>query len=166
MFDKIESPRELFTYKLGAALTMEQKVLGMLGQLEQEAHRSELKQQFAHHASETQQQITNLEQIFQSIGVEVEDKPCPAIEGLEKEGQAMIKMADANLVDAVILGAAAETEHHEIAVYSSLITQAEALGEQDAVPLLQENFEIEEHTLQEVEKAAQQVVPQILTASQ
>jgi ferritin-like metal-binding protein YciE len=165
MFDKIESPRELFTYKLGAALTMEQKVLGMLGQLEKEAFRSELKQQFAHHASETQKQIRNLEQVFQSIGAEVDDKPCPAIEGLEKEGQALITMADDQLVDVVILGAAAETEHHEIAVYTSLITQAEALGEHDVVPLLHENLEIEEHTLQEVEKASQQVVPQVLARS-
>jgi ferritin-like metal-binding protein YciE len=166
MFEgKIESPRELFAHKLGAALTMEQKVLGMLEQLEQEAHRSELKQQFAHHASETQQQIRNLEQIFQSIGAPVDDKPCPAIEGLEKEGQQLIKMADDELVDAVILGAAAETEHHEIAVYTGLITQAEALGEQDVIPLLRENLEIEEHTLQEVEKASQQVVPQVLSGA-
>jgi hypothetical protein len=35
----------------------------------------------------------------------------------------------------VILGGAAETEHHEIAVYEGLITKAEAMGEQDIVGL-------------------------------
>ena len=39
MFESIESPRELFTYQLGAALTMEQTVLDMLGQLETTARR-------------------------------------------------------------------------------------------------------------------------------
>jgi ferritin-like metal-binding protein YciE len=166
MFDgKIESPRELFTHKLGAALTMEQKVLGMLPQLEEASTRSELKERFRHHATETEQQIRNLEQIFHTIGAEVDDKPCPAIEGLEKEGQTMLKQADERLVDVVVLGAAAETEHHEIAVYEGLIAQAEALGEQDVVPLLQENLEIEQHTLDEVKRSMQQVVPKVLGAA-
>ena len=45
MFDKIETPRELFTHKLGAALTMERTVLDMLGELEEAARGQELKQQ-------------------------------------------------------------------------------------------------------------------------
>ena len=163
--DKIETPRELFTHKLGAALTMEQKVLGMLAELEQATQRAELKEKFRHHAGETRQQIQNLEQAFRAIGAEVDDKPCPAIEGLEKEGQTLMKQTDEQLVDVVVLGAAAETEHHEIAVYTGLITQAEALGELDVVALLRENLEIEEHTLQEVERASQQVVPQVLSTT-
>jgi ferritin-like metal-binding protein YciE len=163
--DSIESPRELFTHKLGAALTMEQKVLGMLPQLEEASTRSELKERFRHHATETEQQIRNLEQIFHTIGAEVDDKPCPAIEGLEKEGQTMLKQTDERLVDVVVLGAAAETEHHEIAVYEGLIAQAEALGEQDVVPLLQENLEIEQHTLDEVKRSMQQVAPKVLGAA-
>src|SRR5438477_30117 len=91
--------------------------------------RAELKEKFRHHAGETRQQIQNLEQAFRAIGAEVDDKPCPAIEGLEKEGQTLIKQTDEQLVDVVLLGAAAETEHHEIAVYDSLIGQAEALGQ-------------------------------------
>jgi ferritin-like metal-binding protein YciE len=166
MFDgKIETPRELFTHKLGAAVTMEQKVLGMLGQLEQAATRAELKEKFRHHANETQQQLQNLEQAFQALGEPAEEKPCPAIEGLEKEGRTLIGQTEEQLVDVVVLGAAAATEHHEIAVYDGLITQAEALGEQDVVALLQENLEIEEHTLEEVDKAALQIVPQVLTTA-
>jgi ferritin-like metal-binding protein YciE len=163
--DTIETPRELFTHKLGAALTMEQTVLGMLAELEEAAQRTELKQQFRHHADETQQQIRNLEQSFRALGIEVEEKPCPAIEGLEKEGQQLIKMSDEAVVDAVILGSAAETEHHEIAVYDTLITMAEALGAQDVAVMLNENLEQEEHTLREVEKASQQVAQQLATTT-
>jgi ferritin-like metal-binding protein YciE len=77
----------------------------------------------------------------------------------------MLKQTDERFVDVVVLGAAAETEHHEIAVYEGLIAQAEALGEQDVVPLLQENLEIEQHTLDEVKRSMQQVVPKVLGAA-
>ena len=166
MFEgKIETGRELFTYKLGAALTMEETVLGMLGQLEEAAQSQELKQQLRHHAEETQQQITNLEQAFSALGVEADDKPCPAIEGIEKEGQQMIKMADEPLVDAVILGGAADTEHHEISVYEGLITKAEAMGEQDVVALLQENLENEQVTLRKAQQMGQQLAQRAATAA-
>jgi ferritin-like metal-binding protein YciE len=160
MFDSIDNPRELFTFKLGAALKMENTVLEMLGELEEKAQKPELKQQFRHHAEETQQQIINLEQAFNALGEQPDEKPCPAIEGIEKEGQSTIKMADDSVVDAVILSGAAETEHHEIAVYEGLITHAQAMGNQQVASLLQQNLEQEEHTLDEVKQATQQLAQQ------
>ncbi len=157
MFERLNTPQELFNYKLGAALTMENKVLSMLGDLEENAQREELKQQFRHHAEETQEHIRNIEQAFQALGEEPDDSPCPAIEGLEKEGKANIKKADDKMVDAVILSGAAETEHHEIAVYEGLITEAQAMGKQDVVQLLQKNLEQEQHTLEEVKQATQEL---------
>jgi ferritin-like metal-binding protein YciE len=150
LFEKIETPRELFTYKLGAALKMEQTVLDMLGDLQEESQHVELKQQFRHHADETQQQIRNLEQAFELLGEEPDDKPCPAIEGIEKEGKANIKKTDDRLVDAVIVAGAMETEHHEIAVYEGLIAHAEAMGNVEVATLLRQNLEQEQHTLDEV----------------
>jgi len=160
MFEKLNSPQELFHYKLGAALKMENEVLEMLGNLEEATQSDQLKQQFSHHADETRQQIQNIEKAFSALGEEPDDSPCPAIEGLDKEGKANIKKADDSVVDAVVLSAAAETEHHEIAVYEGLITHAEAMGKQDVVQLLQENLEQEEHTLQEVKQATQQLAQQ------
>jgi ferritin-like metal-binding protein YciE len=157
MFEKLNTPDELFNFKLGAALTMENKVLEMLGELEENSTREELKQQFHHHADETRQQIQNIEQAFSALGQEPDDSPCPAIQGLDKEGKANIKKADDSVVDAVILSAAAETEHHEIAVYEGLITQAQAMGQQQIVQLLQQNLEQEQHTLDEVKQASEKV---------
>ena len=153
----IETPRELFVHKLGAALKMENTVLEMLGDLEDAAQSDQLKQQFSHHADETRQQISNIEQAFSALGQNPDDSPCPAIEGIEKEGKANIKKADDSLVDAVILSGAAETEHHEIAVYEGFITEAEAMGKQDIVQLLQQNLEQEQHTLDEVKQAMHEV---------
>ncbi|HSD78052.1 MAG TPA: ferritin-like domain-containing protein [Solirubrobacteraceae bacterium] len=157
MFEKLDTPRELFTYKLGAALEMEQTVLKMLGNLQEEAQDGQLTELFRHHAGETRQQIRNLELAFEAVGEKPDDKPCPAIEGIDKEGKANVKKASDQLVDAVILSGAAETEHHEIAVYEGLITQAEALDEPSVVTLLRQNLEQEEHTLDEVRRAARAV---------
>jgi ferritin-like metal-binding protein YciE len=153
---KIETSQELYHHKLGAALTMEQTIVDMLPELEEHANDSQLKQALRQHYEETQRHVANLEQAFQALGAEVDDSPCPAIEGLEKEGQANLKMVDDSLNDEVILAGVTETEHHEIAVYEGLITTAEAMGEQDIVALLQENLEQEEATLEKAKRMAQQ----------
>jgi ferritin-like metal-binding protein YciE len=165
MFDKLNNPREVFGHKLGSALTMEQGVLEMLGDLEDKAQRDELKQQFRHHADETRQHITNITQAFRAMGEEPDDSPCPAIKGLESEAKANIKMADDSVVDDVILAGAAATEHHEIAVYETLITHAEELGQPEVVKLLGQNLEQERHTLEEVMQAQRQVVHQAVVSA-
>jgi ferritin-like metal-binding protein YciE len=157
VFDKLNTPREAFTFKLGSALKMENKVLDMLGDLEGEAHHDELKQQFRHHADETRQHVRNVEQAFQLLGEEPDDKANLVIEAIDKEGKANIKMADDAIVDNVILAGAEATEHHEIATYEWLIANAQALGHKDVIPLLQQNLESEQHTLDEVRQSAQRL---------
>jgi ferritin-like metal-binding protein YciE len=156
--DKLETPADLLTFKLGSALKMESTVLEMLGKLESEAQRPELKEQFRHHAQETRMQIDNLRRAFGALGVEPDEKPCLPIEAIDKEGSANIKMADRSLVDAVILSGAAETEHHEIAVYESLISLAASMGRNEVVGLLRENLQQEQHTLDEVKRAMETVL--------
>jgi ferritin-like metal-binding protein YciE len=158
MFDKLNTQRELFGHKLGSALTMEQDVLDMLGNLEEEAQRSELKQQLRHHAGETRQQIDNIEQVFRALGEEPDDSPCLVTKALDKQAKTDIKMADDELVDAVILSGAAETEHHEIAVYESLLAEAEEFQNEEINRLLRQNLEIEQHTLEEVKQQQRQVM--------
>ncbi len=157
MFEKLNTPEEIFSFKLGSALTMEKTVLGMLGDLEEHAQRDELKQLFRHHADETRQHIANIEKSFELLDEDVNESPCPTIDGLEKEGKATIKKTDDGVVDAVILAGAVETEHHEIAVYETLVTNAEARGATDVAQLLRQNLEQEQHTLEEVKSAAQRI---------
>ena len=157
----IETPQELYVHKLGAALKMENTILDLLPQLEEHANDSQLKQSLRQHYEETQRHVTNLEQVFRALGAEVDESSCPAIEGLEKEGQAMLKMVDDTLNDQVILSGVCETEHHEIAVYDGLITTADAMGDQDVVALLQENLESEQATLQKAQQMGQQLAQQV-----
>jgi ferritin-like metal-binding protein YciE len=57
----------------------------------------------------------------------------------------------------VLLGGAAETEHLEIALYEDLIVQARAMGEQQVASLLEQNLQQEQHTLQEVKRASEEI---------
>ena len=157
MFDKFETPRELFAYKLGSALKMEDVVLETLGKLEERAQSEELKGQFRHHAAETRQQIANLKQVFATLDERPDEKPCPVMHAISLEAAVNIKRTKPELVDSVILAAAAETEHHEIAVYEWLMCEAEAMENQEAVRLLQENLEQEQHTLNEIRQATRTI---------
>ena len=158
----IETPQELFVHKLGAALTMEEKILEMLENLQEEASDPKLQKDLQQHHRETQQQIENLKRVFQALGEEPENQSCPAVEGLEKEGKQMIKEADDSLVDSVILSGVIETEHHEIAVYDGLIITAEQLDDQDIAALLHENLEQEEGALDKAVKASEQSAKQLV----
>jgi ferritin-like metal-binding protein YciE len=157
MFEHLDTPQELYNHNLGAALKMENTVLEILDENIEHAQDEHLKDLFRHHEEETHEQIKNLELAFAAFGWEVDDTACPAIEGIQKEGKANVKKTDESLVDSVILAGAAETEHHEIAVYENLITDAKAMGKNEVVELLQKNLEQEQHTLEEVKGEAQKV---------
>jgi ferritin-like metal-binding protein YciE len=153
----IETSRDLYLHKLGAALKMEQTILEMLPELEEKANDSQLKTALNQHYGQTQTHVSNIEKAFEALGAEPDDSPCPAIEGLEKEGQSNLKMVDDSLNDDVVIAGVTETEHHEIAVYEGLITYAVAMGEQDVVSFLQQNLEQEQATL----KAARELSKQL-----
>jgi ferritin-like metal-binding protein YciE len=159
---KIESPEELFVYQLGAALTMEETILELLEKLQQETNDPSLRRQLQQHYKETQGQVDNLHRVFEALGEPVDRRPCPAIEGLEREGEMMLKEVDESLKDAVILQGVLETEHHEIAVYDGLIIMAEQLGDDDVIALLNENVEQEAATLEKAIKATEQLAKRVV----
>jgi ferritin-like metal-binding protein YciE len=160
VFEHLNTPEEIFSFKLGSALTMEQTILEMLGELAAATNRTEIRTMLEAHATETQQHIANIEQSFALLGEEVHTKPCPTIDGLHKEGKSMLSKTDDTLVDAVILAGANETEHHEIAVYETLIVNAKARGAHDVAALLQQNLDSETATLEKVHATAERVSTQ------
>ena len=160
---QINDPQKLFEHELAMALGAERKVRTTLRKLEQRAQRVALKQQFHHHLEETEGQIKNLEQALQTIGAKVGAHDADSANGIAAEGERLMERVDDELIDAALLGAAAKTEHVEIAMYEGLITKAEAMGEDDIVSLLEENLEQEKHTLEEVRTASQQVSKELAT---
>lgn len=154
MFEKLKTPEDIFSFKLGSALKMEQDILEMLGDLQEQTNRSEIRDLLSRHAEETQHHVTNIEECFRLLGEEPDDSASPTTKGLAAEGKASIKKTDDEIVDAVILAGAIEAEHYEIAVYEVLIPNAEARGAQDVAALLRQNLDDELRTLETVKSLA------------
>jgi ferritin-like metal-binding protein YciE len=160
---QIGDPQQLFGFELGMALGAERKVLTTLRKLEGAAQRGELKQQFHHHLEETEGQIENLEQALKAAGADIGAHESDSANGIAAEGEKLMGKVDDDLVDAVLLSAAAKTEHAEIAMYEGLITKAAAMGADDIVALLEENLEQEKHTLEEVKQASEKLSEELAT---
>jgi ferritin-like metal-binding protein YciE len=157
VFEHFDKPAEAYEFKLGAALTMEKKILDLLEDNIAAAQDDQVKQLLRTHQDETRQHVEILEQVFGAFEWQIDDSPCPTIEGLDKEGKAMVKKTDASFVDSIILQGAVEVEHHEIAVYTNLILNAKAMGRDDVADLLQQNLRSEEQALQKVIARQEQV---------
>jgi ferritin-like metal-binding protein YciE len=160
MFERLNTPEEIFSFKLGSALKMEQQLFEVLEELEQNAQRTEIKQALREHRQETRQHARNVEQCFKLLGEEVDDSPCPVVDAMAKEGIATIKKTDDALVDVIILAAVTESEHYEIAVYETLITHADARRASEVAALLQQNLEQEKRALQVARTAMKTIAHQ------
>jgi ferritin-like metal-binding protein YciE len=158
---EISNAEKLFHHELGMALGAERKVLATLRKLEQRAQQEELRQQFHHHLEETEGQIENIQRALEASGGPEGGHEADSANGIAAEGEKMMEKVDDELIDAVLLAAAAKTEHVEIAMYEGLITKAEAMGADDVVSLLEENLEQEKHTLEEVKEAAEKLSKQL-----
>jgi ferritin-like metal-binding protein YciE len=157
---QLSDPQELFAYKLGTALAAERKVHTELGKMEREAQLPELKQGFARHREETEQQIRNVEQALEAIGAPTTAHDDLVAKAIAQQAEQMLGRVDESLVDAVLAAGAAETEHHEIAMYDGLIAMAGKMGQEDVVALLQENLEQELQTLREIETVTERLAEQ------
>ena len=156
---KMDEPRELFLHELGDLLFAENTLIKALPKLAKEASDAELQKGFESHLEETKQHAANLKQVFKVIGEPAKAEKCPAIEGITKEHDEFMSEENPSpaICDMFLTGSGARAEHYEIAAYNGLITMAQALGEKDAVPLLQENLKQEEAALAKLEKAAKRL---------
>ncbi len=148
LFERFHTPEETFSFKLGSALNMETKLVDVLEDLEQHAQRDEIKQALRAHRDETLQHVANLQECFRLLGEEVDDSPALVVDAMAKEGKLVLKKTDDAIVDDLILAAAMEAEHYEIAVYETLIINGEARGATAVVELLRQNQEQEKHALE------------------
>lgn len=151
----------MFVDELRSALAMERTSFELLRRFEQEASYPQLQRQLERHARETEQQIQNLHTAFDALGEDANGSRNVVMDSLEQLAEQMIARASEELVDFSILGSLVQTEHHEIAVYDGLIIAAETTGDEDLVPLFQENLEGEEQALDAAVRTAEQVSHQL-----
>jgi ferritin-like metal-binding protein YciE len=162
---ELTTPRDLFLHELGDILYVERKLVNevlpkLIGEVQDKQFRTGLER----HLDQTRGHITNVEQVFDELGEQAHEEECIGFEGLKKEQEKLVGESSDDLIDLVNTGAAARTEHYEIAAYSGLIEMARALGEQNVVTLLDENLKEEKETLREVESVEKTLRDQIKTA--
>lgn len=155
---EITSPRELFTHELGDILYVERQLASeTLPKLISEVNDDEFRSALEQHLEQTHVHVKNVEKVFELLGEQAEAEKCLGFEGLKAEHDKMLEETSADLIDSVDLGAAARTESYEIAAYEGLRRMAKALGEDQAVELLDANLAEEKEALRLVEKISTRV---------
>lgn len=137
----------------------EKAITKALPKMKKAATSEELQQAFDDHLAMTKEQITRLEQVFESLGKKAKAKKCEAIEGIIAEGESIIEDTDEGTAtrDVGLILAAQKVEHYEIATYGGLAQVAETLGYDDASALLTTTLEEEKETdvtLSEIAKSS------------
>ena len=155
---KITTPRELFLHELGDILYVEQQLADdALPKLISEVQDLEFRDALEKHLKETRGHVDNVERVFELLDEEPSAEPCVGFEGLKAEHEKLVEETSSDLIDSVDLGAAARTENYEIAAYEGLRRMAKAMGEEQAVDLLDKNLKEEKEALRLVEKIATRV---------
>jgi len=163
---EIQDPRDLFLHELGDILYVERALSEeALPKLIDEVQDAEFKSGLEKHLEQTQRHVVNVEKVFEILGEKPHEEECIAFAGLKKEHEEMVKESSSSLIDLVDLGATARTENYEIAAYEGLRRMAKALGEEEAVELLDTNLAQEKEALREVEKIATRVSNESFAAS-
>jgi len=144
---EVKTLNELFHDTLKDVYFAENKIVETLPKMHDAAKSIQLKDAFMKHLAETKVHIERLEQVFNIIGKEPEQKTCDAILGITDEGAEIMEEYEGSpALDAGLLAAAQAVEHYEMSRYGTLRTWALELGLNDAAGLLQTTLDEEQAT--------------------
>ena len=136
--ENIEDLRTLYVANLKKALDMEKKITKALPTMIQKSTDTRLATAFRNHLTETQDHVVKVESLLREATGEADTSTCKVISALIAEAEDSIKdAADTSIRDITLIGAAQQVEHHEIAVYGTLRSWAELLGEDEAADTLE-----------------------------
>ena len=161
----IKTTQEKYLHELGDIYDAEQQFLKAQEEMLTQATDPTLKSGIQQHITESQQQVKNVEQVFQVLGQQPKAEKCPAAAGIVTEGKQNAKEAGTNEIrDCLIGGSLEKVEHYEVVSYRNLIMGAQAMGQQQIVQLLQQNLQQEEKTAQKLEQNAPMLLQKAMQA--
>lgn len=143
----VNNLRELYLTTLEHALNSERQIAekGLPAMIEK-ATNATLKQAFSRHLEETKQHVMRLQAILDAVEGEANESKCRVTAALISEAESQVKdAANEEIRDVVLIAAGNQVEHHEIAVYGTLRTWAELLGETEHAAILGKTLEEEEN---------------------
>ena len=148
LFSKdIKTMDDLFLHTLQDIYYAEKQIVKSLPDMIEKATNRDLTAGFKKHLEETETHVSRLEQVFKMYGTEPKGADCPAIDGILKEAKAIAgDVADKDVLDAALIGAAQAVEHYEITRYGTLVAWAQQLGRDDCAALLHRTLDEEKAT--------------------
>lgn len=137
----IKTMDDLLLHGLKDIYYAENQIIKSLPKLIEKASNRDLGKGLSQHLEETKNQVARLDQVFKKLGQPAKGVQCPAIDGLIAQADDIAgEVADKQVLDAAIVGAAQTVEHYEIARYGTLIAWADELGRDDVVRLVTTNL--------------------------
>ena len=136
---------EMFLESIQDIYDAEKQALKAMPKVMKAVTSPELRSALEQHLTETEQQVTRLEQVFETLGEKAKGKHCNAMEGLIEELNETIESTDEGTMvrDAALIGSIQKQEHYEIASYGSARTMARLMGHDEVADLLQQTLDEE-----------------------
>ena len=157
--EKLNDLNDLFQHELKDLYSAEQQILQALPKMAGATEHQELRRAFQEHEEVTREQVRRLDMIADELGLDLKGHKCRGMEGIIKEGQELLDAkADANVLDAGLIGAAQRVEHYEMAGYGTARTFARRLGHERAAELLQRTLDEEGTTDHKLSAIAESMV--------
>src|SRR5262245_29606505 len=135
---------DAFIDELRDTYDAEKQLTKALPKLAKASASPDLRQAFETHLEETQGQIERLEQVFESLDEKARGKHCDGIAGIIEEGKAIMdEDFDDLTMDACLIAAGQRAEQYEIGAYGTVVAWGEAMGQSDAVAMVQQTLDEE-----------------------
>lgn len=149
----VETLEDLFEYRLQSAYYVESQLVDTLDELQTSATNGQLVEAFAEHRDETERHAERLREVFDALGLPVEERNVPSVDGLLEEKRTFDAEAlDEDLQNVFYAEAGRKSERLEIETYEGLLDLAERLDlDQDVVDLLRKNRQEEGKALEKLE---------------
>lgn len=153
--DKMNDLLDLLKHEVQDLYSAEEQIITSMPLMIEKASNRELKKALQNHLKVTQKQLSRLDQVQNTMGIEQETdekkglfsrlfrsrQVCKGMQGIIEEGNKIMKEdMDADVLDAVIIASAQKIEHYEICGYGTARTYASELGLNEVSQLLEETL--------------------------
>ena len=153
--------RDLYAAELHDLMNAEKQIVAELPVMASRATSGRLRRAFEDHHAETKVQIDRLRLLLEQLNERSHSIPSGAVAALIEDARRRVDETERGETrDAALVAAAQRLEHYEMASYGTARSWAEALGDHDAVRILQQTLDEEGHTDNLLTKLAERGINQ------
>src|SRR5262245_3245433 len=153
--------RDLYAAELHDLMNAEKQIVAELPVMASRATSARLRRAFDDHFTETKVQMDRLRLLLEQLNEPAKGIPGGAVAALIEDARRRLGDTErGETLDAALIAAAQRIEHYEMASYGTARSYAEALGDYDAVRILQQTLDEEGHTDHLLSKLAERGINQ------